>query len=265
MTPTERLADFARRNPTRLVDAGGVPWRYIAAGAGPALVLLHGMAGSAEIWFQQIDDLAAERTVIAVTYPEVTSLAELRHGVDAVLAAEGIERYAVVGSSLGGYLAQYLVATESSRITAAVFANTFPPNEEIAASTRRPIALARALPNIALAAYLRRSVDRSLVPAGDGSELLRHLLVEQFQGSEVKRRFLSRYRCVIDPFEPPTPAIPVTIFESDNDPLVPAALRRALRETYPEAAVGVFAGAGHFPYVNRPADYAAAIRAATAT
>ncbi len=264
MNPPELLADFRRRHPNRTVSVGPVTWRYRTAGTGPALLLLHGMAGSGDIWFQQIDALAGERHLVAVTYPLVGSLADLRHGIDAVLTAEGIERFSVLGTSLGGYLAQYLLAREPDRIDRAIFANTFPPNDLIARSSK---GLARSLgflPNRLVSAFLRRNVERNLVPAGDGSELLGYLLHEQFSGADVKRTFLARYRCVVDPFDAPTPQAPVTIFDSDNDPLVAEPLRRLLRATYPDAPVRTFAGAGHFPYVNRPGAYTAAVRAALA-
>jgi len=49
--------------------------------------------------------------VIAVTYPPVASLQKMSEGVLAILAQEGVDEFRVVGSSLGGYLAQYLVVT----------------------------------------------------------------------------------------------------------------------------------------------------------
>ncbi len=262
MTPNEALTEFRRRHPPRTVQVGPVTWRYKAAGTGPGLLLLHGMAGSADIWFQQFDALSHGHRIVAVTYPIVGSLAELRAGIDAVMDTEGVERFSVLGTSLGGYLAQYLVGREPDRIERAIFANTFPPNDIIVRSSN---ALARAvgfLPNRLVGAFLRRNATRNLVPAADGSPLLDHMLQEQFSGPDVKRSFLARYRCVVEPFDAPSPAMPVTIFESDNDPLVAEPLRRLLRTTYPDAPVRTFTGAGHFPYVNRPDEYAAAIQAA---
>ena len=172
----------------------------------------------------------------------------------AVLDAEDIDRFSVVGSSLGGYLAQYLVVTEEGRIDRAVFGNTFPPNELIEARNGRTAALGRFLPESIVMAAFRRNVATSIVPAAGGSSLVRAYLFEQsYQMS--KAQFLARYQCVIDPFEPVEPAMPHLIIESDNDPLVPRELRERLRRAYPRATVHMFHDTGHFTYLNEPDAY----------
>jgi pimeloyl-ACP methyl ester carboxylesterase len=111
----------------------GVEWEYLVLGEKYETILfLHGMTGAYDIWWQQMESLQDRYRVIAVTYPAVDSLGELEQGVMAILEAEGVEHFYVVGSSLGGYFAQYLVTRYPHTILGAVFANTFPPNEIIA-------------------------------------------------------------------------------------------------------------------------------------
>lgn len=249
------LDDFRSRCETSEVTIDGSRWQYRIAGEGSTLLLLHGMAGSSDIWFQQIDALSRTRRVIAVTYPQVSTLASMRTGINGVLAAEDVEEYAVIGSSLGGYLAQYLVAIDGDRITAAVFANTFPPNPLIAKRSKNLATLARALPEALIKVFLRRNAEHMLVPAGDDSELLRRLLMEPHGEPDFKALFLDRYRCVVEPFEPVRPTMPVLLISSDNDPLVPQELSEDLWSKYPDASTYEFDGGGHFPYVNRPDEY----------
>ncbi|HHC09044.1 MAG TPA: alpha/beta hydrolase [Actinobacteria bacterium] len=231
-------------------------WDYVAVGEGPGLVLLHGMAGSADVWFQQVQLLSDRRRVVAVTYPRVRCLEELAVGVMAVADAEGLDVVKVVGTSLGGYLAQYLVKTRPERIAAAVFANTFPPNDLIAERSRLLRRLFRLLPSRLVSRSLLRSARARLVPAGDDSPLLARLLEETYTAPDAKRVFLERLDLVLEPFEAPEPAMPVAIVEAGDDPLVWPELRHALRETYPDAPTYTFESGGHFPYVNRPYDYA---------
>ncbi len=249
------LDDFRSRYGTSETTIDGSRWQYRIAGQGHTILLLHGMAGSADIWFQQIDALSSTRRVVAVTYPLVSTLAGLRTGIDGVLAAEGVNEYTVIGSSLGGYLAQYLTATEGDRITAAVFANTFPPNPLIAKRSKNLASLAGVLPESLVKAFLRRNAERSLVPAGDGSLLLQRLLMEPYGEPGFKELFLDRYQCVIDLFEPAQPTMPVLLISSDNDPLVQQELSEDLWAAYPDATTYEFDGGGHFPYVNRPDEY----------
>ena len=101
-----RYASFLLSHPPSTVVTGGVVWPYVAFGEGERTVLfLHGMSGAADIWFQQLEDLASEHRVVAVTYPDVERLEALLEGVEAVLDTVGARRVTVVGSSVGGYLA----------------------------------------------------------------------------------------------------------------------------------------------------------------
>ena len=49
-----------------IVVVGGIRVHYSRAGAGPALVLLHGLVGSARNWNRNIEFLAQFRTVYAM-------------------------------------------------------------------------------------------------------------------------------------------------------------------------------------------------------
>lgn len=248
------LAEFRTEHRLRGLRVGEV-WPYLSFGTGErAVVFLHGMAGAYDIWWQQLEALSDVFRVVSFTYPAVPDLAGLRRGIMAILDAENIDRFTVVGSSLGGYLAQYLVATDGGRIDRAVFGNTFPPNELLRAENGRRAALGRLLPEAVVMAAFRRNVAREIVPAAGGSPLVRAYLFEQSREMS-KAQFLARYRCVIDPFEPVEPAIPHLIIESDNDPLISRELRERLRRAYPRAAVHTFHNTGHFTYLNEPDAY----------
>lgn len=256
-----RYASFLLSHPPRTVAVGGVVWPYVVFGEGRRTVLfLHGMAGSADIWFQQLEDLAVDHRVVAVTYPDVDALEALLEGVEAVLDAVGARRITVVGSSLGGYLAQFLVGHDPGRVEAAVFANTFPPNDLVAARSAGLVRMLRLSPEPLVRRLLVRNALRRIVPAGDDSPLLAAYLHDAFVAPGIKRRFLCRYRCAVEPFATPRPEVPVLLVESSNDPLVAEDLRRMLRTAYPEAERHRFGGGGHFPYVNRAPAYTEVLR-----
>lgn len=127
------LQSFRAAHPPRTMDVDGVKWEYASFGQGAETILfLHGMTGAYDIWWQQMEALQADYRVISVTYPPLDSLEELSTGVLGILDAEGVEAANVVGTSLGGYLTQYLVANHPDRVLRAVFSNTFPPNDLIA-------------------------------------------------------------------------------------------------------------------------------------
>jgi pimeloyl-ACP methyl ester carboxylesterase len=221
------------------------------------------MAGAYDIWWQVLERLQNQYRVLSLTYPEVESLASLAQGILAILAEEGTGEANIVGSSLGGYLAQYLVARHPDRISRAVFANTFPPNDVIASNTKLAAKLLPYVPSRLLMFGLRKNTEKRLYPASGHSELLRAFLLEQYSGAMTKTQFLARYHCVVDGFVAPDPqalGVPVLILEADNDPLIDESLRELLKETYPSAAVHSLGAVGHFPYLNEPDTYAGILR-----
>jgi maspardin len=249
----ESLRRFRRAHPLYTVSVSGYRWKYLVAGSGEKTVLLlHGMTGAPDIWWQQIEALEREYRFIAVTYPPVDTLEAMDEGIQAILKREGVREYAVVGSSLGGYFAQYLVQRHPDQVRCAVFANTFPPNDEIARENRMLAALLPLLPEWLVMAFVRKNVAQVVVPASGNDALTRAFLTEMTCGRMSKAQFLARYRCIIQKFPLEAVHCPVLIVESENDPLVKKPLRERLKSFYPDARVHTFPDAGHFPYLNRP-------------
>jgi maspardin len=255
----ESLQTFRQTYPARQMEVNGLAWQYVVLGAGEQTILfLHGLAGSYDIWWQQMVALQERYRSVSVTYAPADSLGAMAEGLLAILAANQIEQVNVVGSSLGGYLAQYLLAAHPDRIERAVLANTFSPNEIIARTYRLPVALLPYTPEWLVMAVMRASYRRRIYPSSGHSELVLAFLREISYGRMSKADISGRYRAVTEPFTPASSAaqkIPLLIIEADNDPLIPPQLRQQLRQTYPEAAVHTLSGAGHFPYLNRPEIY----------
>jgi pimeloyl-ACP methyl ester carboxylesterase len=253
------LQAFRQSHPVQQLEVDGQTWEYVHFGQGEqAILFLHGMTGSYDIWWQVMEQVADDYQVISVTYPPVDSLDEMAQGILAILLEEEVKLVHLVGSSLGGYFAQYLVAEYPEMVETAVFANTFPPNDIIADENKTLGGLLPVIPEWAIMGVLKGNTENDLYPAAGNSELVRAFVLEQAYGRMSKAQFLARYHTVIDPFNAPDPAaegIPVMIIEADNDPLVAEPLREMLKATYPEAAVHTLHAVGHFPYLNEPETY----------
>jgi len=256
---TASLQKFRAGHPAKSLKVNGVTWEYAALGTGQETILfLHGMTGAYDIWWQQMQDLQDHYRVIAVTYPAVDSLEKLSDGVLAILKTEGVKQTHIVGTSLGGYLAQYLVADHPDRILSAVFSNTFPPNNLIAEKNKTIGAVLPFLPEWLVIDVLRGSFVKSVYPASGNDELTLAFLMEIGAGRMSKAQVVGRFHCVVQPFIAPdldVLKIPVLIIEADNDPLVEKVLREQLKSTYPSAEVRTLSGVGHFPYLNRAQAY----------
>ena len=142
------LQSFRQSHPTQQIEVDGRTWEYVHFGQGEETILfLHGMTGSYDIWWQVMENLADDYQVISLTYPPVDNLDGMAQGVLAILQAEGVTSVNLVGSSLGGYFAQYLVAAYPEMVATAVFANTFPPNDIIAEENKTLGACCPSSPN----------------------------------------------------------------------------------------------------------------------
>jgi len=254
------LQTFRQTHAAQTLELRGVEWTYLSLGKGPETILfLHGMTGAYDIWWQQMEALQDEYRVIAITYPAVDSLEEMEQGVMAILDEEGVEHFYVVGTSLGGYFAQYLVTRHPNEILGAVFANTFPPNDILAENNKTIGALLPYLPEWLVMNVLSGSMRESVYPASDYSALVLAFGLEQTYGRMSKAQVVGRFHCVVEPFDAPDMAvlgIPTLIIEADNDPLVEKALREQLKETYPTAEVVTLSN-GHFSYLSMPDKYTA--------
>lgn len=255
----QSLLDFREKYPPKILRVDGHEWVYLSAGHSEKTILfLHGMTGAYDIWWQQMTALSKHYRVISVTYPAVDNLAGMSRGVLAVLDALKIDKAFLVGSSLGGYFVQYLMANYPARFEKAVLGNTFAPNDVLRARNEKIIKLLPFLPEWLVMRKFRTNFKEVIYPTSRHSELVLSYMLEQVAGRMNKAQVTARAKAVIEPFKPAgiqENTIPVMIVESDNDPLVEKTLREQLLSTYPWAQKDTFQDAGHFPYLNEPDKY----------
>src|SRR5215210_7305924 len=115
------------------VEIVGLTIRYLAAGEGPPLVLLHGAGDNALDWRWVMPSLAATHRVYAPDLPGSPDSARpaadyspvyFERFVVGFLDALGIESAAVVGNSLGGLIALRVALSEPARVTALVLVDS---------------------------------------------------------------------------------------------------------------------------------------------
>ena len=111
----------------RRVEVQGLPTRYLAAGEGPPLVLLHALGESALDWRWVLPALTRTYSVYAPDLPGFGDSAKplvdysptfFARFISGYLDALGLERAAVAGNSLGGLVALRLALSEPERVSA---------------------------------------------------------------------------------------------------------------------------------------------------
>jgi pimeloyl-ACP methyl ester carboxylesterase len=264
--------------------------RYLIAGSGPAVVLIHGITSSADTWAAAMRGLAREHTVIA---PDLLghgasakprgdySLGAYATGVRDLLAALGHDRVTVVGHSLGGGVAMQFAYQFPERTQRLVLVSSGGLGREVNLLLR-----AAALPGAELVlpwlvpGWLGRVADGAgwagarlgLRMRQDLGEMLRGFLSLGDAGA--RAAFLHTLRAVIDPGGQRVSGhdrlylaanLPTLLVWGERDPIIPVAHAHAAHAAMPGSRLEVFAASGHFPHMDDPVRFVEVTRDFLAT
>jgi pimeloyl-ACP methyl ester carboxylesterase len=260
----QSLYAFRTQHPPKHWEHDGVQWHYATLGRGDSTVLfLPGAVGSYYIWWQQLLALAENFKLISFDYPSLRSMEGLQFGLNAIFRKEGVERFHIVGSSMGGYVAQYLASAQPDRLLSATFANTFVPTMPLFRTTPFLRLAISVFPLKLTHTIYHLYSQHRLVPTGGQDALLEAYLLEFSHAGLGKRDFLARLSCVTQTFTPlpvDDQTFPILLIDSENDPLIRPTIRQAVRNMYPRAQRYTFQNAGHFCYLNQPETYTGILR-----
>ncbi len=248
---------FTEKYPEKTHDIDGRKWGVIKAGiSGPALLLIPGTLGRADIFWQQIEGLATRAQVLSVTYPATHDLAEWAEDIAHILDRESVERTTILGSSLGGYLAQYFAAKYPERIDGLIAANTLSSAEDLAQKPPYSSDIAN-VPIDQLRAGFLTGLKARAQPA-PAYQSLTEMLIAEVEGlipeDNLKARLMAlKYAPAIPPVKIAREKI--VVIESADDPLIIPVVQEGVRSFLSPSMIFRFKQGGHFPYVVRPNAY----------
>jgi pimeloyl-ACP methyl ester carboxylesterase len=217
---------------------------YQVAGAGPPLVLVHGLSGSARWWHRNTPALARHFRVYVVDLlgfggsrgRQAFVLGEAAEHLARWMQHVGVERASVAGHSMGGFVAADLAAGFPELVDRLVLVD----------AAALPLGRGYVQHAVGLAGALRYCPPSFLpVLVGDALRAGMWTLVGaalQLLRSDITVR-LSEIRA------------PTLVVWGEHDPLVPLEIGRRLQEALPDARLEIIAGAGHNPMWDRPAAF----------
>jgi pimeloyl-ACP methyl ester carboxylesterase len=257
---------------TRTATISGVEWSCSDAGEGGTapLLMLPGAMGMVDAGGAVLARLAEGRRVLGLAYPRVETMTALCDGIAALLDELGVERADVLGSSLGGYVAQCLVRRHPGRVRHLVLSHTYTLRPADAGRLRFGVALFGRVPAWLYRALLRARLRRALAPLRerrpadyarwmDDGSLFANLTPDAVSGYNrwmIESLDLFRFA----PGDLDGHDGRVLIVEAEDDPIIHPRARAALRALYPAATVRTFHGTGHATSLVAPVEYADAIR-----
>ncbi len=238
-------------------------------GVGPAVLFLHAFPLSADLWTSQRAALKDRFRTVALDFPgfgrsqalsEPASMSLFAQAALSALDALSIPRAAVVGLSMGGYVAFELLSLARERVAALALCDTRAGSDtEQGRKSREENALAveregaavlvdRLLPNLlskGASATVRVEVEhriRAAPPKGVAAAL---------RAMAVRKDFTDHL---------PRIACPTLVVVGANDVLTPPSEARAMAQAIPAASCREIPSAGHLANLEAPAEFNAALR-----
>jgi pimeloyl-ACP methyl ester carboxylesterase len=256
----------------RFLDAAGWRVRYVRAGQGPPLVLLHGFASSIYTWSETLPALAAQHDVIALDFPgfggtetrPTLTADDLARVVPAVTDGLGLGAYDLLGHSLGGAIAAVTAASHPQRVRRLVLVDAAGFN---LAATERP-AVVRALGAVPPAVFELLPLQRPSTTLGlrqvfHDDRLLTRERVDEYLAPMVRPGTAAALRSLLtsrDGLDAPAQVArirqPTLVIWGRDDRWIDVSHAARFAAAIPGARTAVLDGCGHMPQEERPADFA---------
>jgi len=250
--------------------------RYFRAGEGPALLLIHGMAGSAATWKHVLPRLSRDYTVIA---PDLLghgksdkprtdySLGAFAAGLRDLLVALGIERATVVGHSLGGGVAMQLAYQHPERVERLVLVGSGGLGQEVSPVLRLlTLPGAEYLMPLVFTSYSREignKISMMLRRRGLRAPAAEETWRAYVSLTEAQNRsaFVKTLRSVVDIGGQSVSAhdrlylsqhMPTLIVWGQRDQIIPVSHAAIAHEAMPGSRLEIFDDSGHFVHSEEP-------------
>ncbi|HEX2016471.1 MAG TPA: alpha/beta fold hydrolase [Solirubrobacteraceae bacterium] len=269
----------ARRPPqvqTREVVLHGHRISYRQGGEGPVILLVHGIAGSAQTWTETQRQLGRDFNTIAPDLPGHGvsdkpvgdySLGSLASTLRDLLVALGHERATIVGHSLGGGVAMQFAYQFPERCERLVLVSSgglgrdvnlllraacLPGADLFLSAVSRPLSVA----GTSVGGALGRLGWR---PAPDLEEVARGFA--SLADTPTRRAFLHTLRSVVGTTGQRVDAsdrlylaaeMPTLLVWGERDPIIPAHHARTAHELMPGSRLVTFPASGHMPHIDEP-------------
>jgi pimeloyl-ACP methyl ester carboxylesterase len=257
-------------------NVGGRAARYLTAGEGPPLVLLHALGENALDWSWVLPTLSRGHRVYAPHLPEISgdggdaadySSASFASFVAAFLDALSVERATIVGNSLGGLIALLLALSDPARVSASGLVGSAGLGRTVSYALRAPtlpgygelvIAWARTPPGAAGRAWMRANLlfaRPHLVPTEWMAEQRRLARRPGFLEAT-----LAALRAQIDPGgqrevlleDLPFLTMPTLVVWGARDRVFPRRQAENAADRLKEGSLVIMPDCGHLPHVERP-------------
>jgi pimeloyl-ACP methyl ester carboxylesterase len=249
------------------VERDGFSLHYLEAGAGWPLVLLHAFPLSAEMWRPLLDRVPDGWRYIAPDLrgfggsppgDEPPTMGDYARDVGRLLDGLEIDRAAVGGLSMGGYVLFALLRQAPERVSTVVLADTraAADSAEAREGRRKLSTLLRERGPGAVAAQMLPTLLSN--PDGPAAELVRRL-IESNPVVGIDHAISAMLHRPDSTPDLPRISVPSLVIVGEADAITPVAEARRMQEALNRSHFVVLPGAGHLSVLEAPDAFATAL------
>lgn len=251
---------------------------YIAAGSGPAVVMMPGMEGSKEFWRHTVESLSDKyRTVscdLAVRKPSMdTTMGDYAARTLGIMDDLGIEKAVIVGESMGGMITQEIALNHPDRVLGIVLCNTMDDPRRSVGFGLNVFTLATMVHQLAFIPFLPDAWRRSILKwvgkhrgfvmdPTPGNERLIDYLVQYGMacgGPSYADKVMAGSRTAYTDRLKEI-SVPALVLRGTEDRLIPGDTILRFLANLPDAELALIEGGGHCCPHTMPEETTAAIR-----
>jgi pimeloyl-ACP methyl ester carboxylesterase len=257
-------------------NASGATIHYAVEGGGPhTLLLVMGLGGHASEWGSVfVADLATDHQIVRMdnrgiaqsqTSAVAWTLEDMASDVLAVIDALGRKDVFLVGTSMGGMIAQLVAAHHPSRVSRLVLMSTSSGAPDSVPPEQRAVDALTPVPGMSIAEQRRKGL-RTLTTDGfadDHADLIELLVAQRERNPTPGPVFKAQFEAIVlsDRFQAVHDIrCPTLIVHGDRDPLIPVQNGRALARAIPGSTYMELESCGHLPHLEKPVETAKLIR-----
>lgn len=245
--------------PLKHAPVGRYTLRYADVGSGPAVVLIHGLAGDHTAWLAQVEVLRRTHRVIAfdnrgagasTQVDEPVSTQDLAVDTLRLMDHCGVQRAHVVGRSMGGAVAQHMALLAPDRIASLVlcasFARLDPLGRRVLLNMREALEwrgswadhARHSVQNFVSADFFNRHPERvAAIEALIGGETRLPACYSRQNEACQQHDTVDRLREIRQP---------TLVMAGDSDPICSLTATALLSDGLPDVRTEIFTGASHF-------------------
>jgi len=253
----------------QIIDVGGLKVYYKETGpqGAPALLLLHGFGSSLQAWDEWSLKLEQTYRVIrldlpgfgltgaspANDYSEEKDLAILTHFADKL----GLEKFSVIGHSMGGKMAWSLAASQPERVQALVLMapDGFPETKDIGTKPYEVPAIMGLIKYVLPKYLVRKSIEPAFAQADALNDALVNRYFDMLRAPGVRGAILERSNQTIytDPV-PPLKAIkaPTLLIWGKQDQMIPSTNAQSYANVLSNSTTVLIPKLGHLLQEEQP-------------